>query len=129
MVAGVRTEDGLRLADARVLIRSGALLQRSEGQNTAIGVIATNATLTKAQATKVAQMGQDGLARTVYPVHTPWDGDALFALATGTFHGPAEVTLIGALAADMVQESVLRAVRAAKGLPGLPSASDLERGR
>ena len=128
VVAGVRTEDGRGLADARTLLRSsgsGADVDVAMGANTTIGVVATNATLTKAQATKVAQMAQDGFARAIYPSHTMGDGDTVFSLATGTLAGPANVTLIGALAADVIAEAILRAVRSAEGLPGIPSVSDL----
>ena len=95
------------------------------GENTTIGVVATNATLTKAQATKMAQMAQDGLARAVYPAHTPWDGDTIFSLATGEIGGEPNLIVIGAMAADVVAEAILNAVRAAEGLEGFPSASDL----
>jgi L-aminopeptidase/D-esterase-like protein len=129
VVAGVRTEDGNGLADARRLLRSsggpGQEPQIDVGANTTIGVVATNATLTKAQATKIAQMAQDGLARTIYPAHTMGDGDTVFSLATGELEGTANVTLIGALAADVMAEAILRAVRMAEGLPGIPSVSDL----
>jgi len=125
VVAGVRTADGKGLADARVLLRTGALQKRPIGENSTIGVVATNAKLTKTQATKVAQMAHDGLARSIAPVHSLSDGDALFALATGTLDGEADVSRVGALAAEAVADAVLRAVRAAKGLPGLPAARDL----
>jgi L-aminopeptidase/D-esterase-like protein len=130
VVAGVRTSDGTGLADARVLMR----LERSSGEpqsgaNTTIGVVATNAALTQAQATKVAQMAQDGLARALYPAHTPGDGDTVFSLATGTLTGPPPVSRIGTLAADMMAEAIVRAVRAATGVEGIPSAADLEAGR
>jgi L-aminopeptidase/D-esterase-like protein len=127
-VAGVRTPDGKGLADARVLLRSGALAEPREtptsGENTTIGVVATNARLTKAQATKVAQMAHDGLARALSPSHLPSDGDTVFALATGE-GGDADVGTVGALAAEAIAEAIVRAVRAAKGLPGVPSAADL----
>jgi len=126
VIAGVRTPDGKGLADARVLLRSGALTpQASFGRNTTIGVVATNAALTKAQATKMAQMAQDGLARTISPAHTVFDGDTIFALSTGTRKGAPNMMTIGALAAEAVAEAVLRAVRAATGIPGYPSAADL----
>jgi L-aminopeptidase/D-esterase-like protein len=126
VVAGVRTEDGRGLADARVLLRSGAAEKRPLGENSTIGVVATNARLTKTQATKVAQMAHDGLARSLTPVHSLADGDTLFALATGTFDGEANVSRIGALAAEAAADAVLRAARAAKGLPGFPAARDLQ---
>ncbi len=133
IVAGARRPDG-SFADARKLITSGALLPTllapKPGTNTTIGVVATNARLSKAQATKIAQMGQDGLARSIYPSHTPFDGDTLFALATGTRPGevgPEELSEIGALAAVVTSRAILNAVRLAKGLPGIPSVEDLHR--
>ena len=127
IVAGVRTEDGTGFADARALLRAGEVPgPRGEvGGNTTIGVVATNATLTKAEITKVAQMAQDGVARTVYPAHTPRDGDTVFGLATGVHLDEGGLTRIGALAAEVMSEAILRAVRAAAGLPGIPSASEL----
>ena len=127
VVAGVRTEDGRALADARVLLRTGAAQKKPVGENSTIGVVATNARLTKTQATKVAQMAHDGLARSITPVHTLADGDTLFALATGTLAGDADVSQIGALAAEAVADAVLRAVRAAKGLPGCPPSATSRR--
>ncbi len=128
VVAGVRTPDGKGLADARVLLRSGALARSREGpragENTTLGVVATNAALTKTQATKVAQMAHDGLARAVSPAHLPSDGDTIFAVATGTL-GEAEVATVGALAAEAVTAAILRAAHEATGLPGYPAARDL----
>ena len=97
----------------------------SHGESDGTSVVATNASLTKAEATKVAQMAQDGLARTIYPAHTTRDGDTVFSLATGVWTGTADVTVIGALAADVMAEAILRAVRAAASLPNFPSVSDL----
>jgi len=80
------------------------------GGHTTIGCVVTNARLTKAEATKVAQMAHDGLARVIRPVHTPFDGDTLFALATGEVK--SSVAIVGALAAEAVAVSVLRAISA-----------------
>jgi L-aminopeptidase/D-esterase-like protein len=126
VVAGVRTEDGRGLADARVLLRAGASLKNPIGQNSTIGVVVTNARLTKTQATKVAQMAHDGLARAITPIHTQSDGDTLFALATGALALDADVSVVGALAAEAVADAVLRAVRQATSLPGLPAVRDLQ---
>jgi len=96
------------------------LLNFTTRTNTVIGVVATNARLTKAQATKVAQMTQNGLARTIRPAHTMLDGDVIFALSTGT--KKADVSIIGAFAVEMMAEAILRAVKLAApagGLPGL----------
>jgi L-aminopeptidase/D-esterase-like protein len=132
VVAGVRTEDGKSLADVRRLIRSGQLGARPAprpAENTTIGVVATNAVLTKAQARKVAQMAHDGYARAIVPAHTPGDGDTIFALATGARPGAANVALIGALAAEVMADAILRAARQAEGLAGVPAARDLAAGR
>jgi L-aminopeptidase/D-esterase-like protein len=126
VVAGVRAMDGKGLADARKLLRAGQPPQSKAGQNTTIGVVATNARLTKAQATKVAQMAHDGLARAIYPAHTMGDGDVVFALATGGIDN-SEVTRIGALAADAMATAIVRAVRAADSIPGFPAARDIRR--
>lgn len=125
VVAGVRSTDGRTLADARTLIRSGGPTKLEIGEHTTLGVVATNARLTKAEATKIAQMAHDGFARALAPAHTPWDGDAIFSLATGTLDGRADLLTIGALAADAMAEAVVRAARESAGLPGLPSARSL----
>jgi L-aminopeptidase/D-esterase-like protein len=125
IVAGARSADGGFL-DARKMLRFGMFSRPRRGGNTTIGVVATNARLTQAEATKVAQMAQDGLARTIYPAHTPADGDTIFVLATGALEGDVNLLAVGALAADATAQAVLRAVREAKGLPGFPSVQDLE---
>jgi L-aminopeptidase/D-esterase-like protein len=102
------------------LIGEGPL---SFASSTVIGVVATNAELTKEEANKVAQMAQDGIARAVRPAHTMFDGDTLFALATGTER--VDVNLIGAYAAQVVAEAVVRGVKAAEGAGGLPAYRDL----
>lgn len=125
VVAGVRTADGLGLADARTLLRSGELSAARPGENTTIGVVATNARLTKVEATKVAQMAHDGYARALSVTHTMSDGDAIFALATGVLDRDVNVSLVGALAADAMADAIVRAARAATGVPGYPAARDL----
>ena len=88
--------------------------------NTVIGVVATNARLTQAEATKVAQMAQDGLARTIRPAHTMLDGDTIFALATG--ERKTDPSMVGAFAAEVMAQAIIRAVQKATPageLPGL----------
>jgi L-aminopeptidase/D-esterase-like protein len=126
VVAGVRTEDGKGLLDVRTLLRAGAVPQPRPGENTTLGVVATNATLTKAQAGRVATMAHDGFARAIVPSHTMGDGDVIFALATGGHAGEVNVSVIGALAAEVTAEAILRAVRAATGIPGYPAVRDLK---
>jgi L-aminopeptidase/D-esterase-like protein len=127
VVAGVRTADNKSFADARKLLRSGGAASPAGRQNTTIGVVATNARLTKTEATRVAQMAHDGYARALAPSHTPGDGDAIFALATGdTRAGNADLGQIGALAADVMADAVVRAARQATGVPGFPALRDLK---
>jgi len=126
-VAGVRTADGMGLEDPFALIRAVGDVIARDMENTTIGVVATNARLTKAQALRVSMMAQDGLARAIVPSHTPGDGDTLFVLATGELTDEPSVGRIGALAAEAVSDAILRAVREATGLPGFPAVRDLRR--
>ena len=127
VVAGVRNADGT-LADARKLLRSGATGDRARpAENTTIGVVATNARLTKAQAARMALMADDGYARAIAPSHTNGDGDTIFSLATGRWDGTADVTLVGALAAEAVADAVVRAATQATGVAGIPAVRDLKK--
>ncbi len=127
IVAGVRNPDGT-FADARTLLRTGQTGPRPRaGENTTIGLVATNARLTKTQAQRMALMADDGFARAIYPAHTVGDGDTVFALATGQWAGEADVTQIGALAAEVMARAIVRAATEATGLPNLPAARDLKR--
>jgi L-aminopeptidase/D-esterase-like protein len=124
-LAGRLSADG-RVEDPSALVRSGELIPGAPLENTTLAVVATNARLTKAQALKVAQMAQDGLARSIVPSHTTNDGDTLFAFGTGTLAGDAEVSRIGAMAAEAVSDAIERGVRLAKGVAGIPALSDLK---
>jgi L-aminopeptidase/D-esterase-like protein len=128
ILAGARA-DGEGFLDCMEQISQGATLSGHHpiqpGANTTIGIVATNAALTKSEATKVAQMAHDGLARTINPVHTAADGDTIFAAATGSSSVRAEVTTIGAIGAEAMARAVNRAVRSALGIPGLPAHRDL----
>jgi L-aminopeptidase/D-esterase-like protein len=90
--------------------------------NTVIGVVATNAKLNKEEINKVAQMAHDGLARTIRPAHTLFDGDTIFALATGD--KKADVNIVGAFAVEALAQAIVRGVRAAKGAGGLSGLGD-----
>ena len=140
IVAGARSADGRALVGTTDAIARGeAATPIAIGTATTLGVIATNAALTKAQATKLAQMAHDGLARTIDPVHTMSDGDTIFALATGRApaaaaggggDGNVDLTRLGALGARVMAQAVLNAVLHAHrlegaGLPSLPAARDL----
>jgi len=125
VVAGARDSNG-KLADARRVLRAGSPTTTPRpGENTTIGIVATNARLTKAQASRMALMADDGLARALFPSHTLGDGDTVFALATGGWTGTADVSNVGALAADVMAEAIVRAAVMARSAGGLPSAADL----
>jgi L-aminopeptidase/D-esterase-like protein len=124
VVAGARGADG-KLLDARKLLRAGGGRSGRAGENTTIGVVATNAKLTKVQAQKMAEMASDGYARAISPVHTPGDGDTIFSLATGTWDGQVNYGTVGSLAAEAMAEAIVRAATQAVASNGLPAARDL----
>jgi len=136
-VAGARTEDGRALLDTRRALLRGELPKPLlAGTNTTLGVIATDAVLTKVQANRLASVAHDGLARAINPVHTMSDGDTLFALATGRIplEGPGAesrpgMTVLGTMAAEAVARATLRAVLAARSVTvgelRVPCAADL----
>jgi L-aminopeptidase/D-esterase-like protein len=124
-VAGVRSADGRSIQDPFEAARHIPDWIHPPFENTTLGVVATNARLTKVQARRVAEMAHDGLARTLVPSHTPSDGDTLFVLATGGLEPDANPGAVGTLAAEAVSDAVLRAVRLATSLPGFPAASDM----
>ncbi len=125
IIAGARRTDGAGFMDSMAQIRDGRGVELAAGANTTIGVVATNVAFDKTQMTKIAQMAQDGLARTINPAHTLADGDTIFAVSTGAISTRANHGAIGALAADVMARAVLRAVRNARGLPGLPAAAEI----
>jgi L-aminopeptidase/D-esterase-like protein len=117
VLAGTRREEG-GWADSLELLREWITPPAAEASSTVIGVVATNARLDKEGANKVAQMAQDGLARAIRPAHMMYDGDTLFALATGKLD--ADVSAVGAFAAEAVAAAIRRAVLAAVPAAGLP---------
>jgi L-aminopeptidase/D-esterase-like protein len=127
-IAGVRKSATSRqLLHATQAVLRGDLPERLQaGAATTIGVVATDAALTKSQCAKLASMAHDGLARSVSPIHTPFDGDTIFALATGAAVAPAATLgLLGVLAAEVTARAVRHAVEHARGRPGCPAARDL----
>ena len=128
VVAGVRTPDGKGLADVRTMLRSGELGRQAQprpGEHTTIGLVATNARLTKSDISRVALMADDGFARAINPSHTTGDGDTVFSLATGRWEGEATVSMVGALAAEAMAEAIVRAVSLSESVAGVPSAREL----
>lgn len=126
IIAGARRADGTGFADIMETLVGGATVSPNSwgARNTTLGVVATNVALTKAGVTKMAQVAQTALARTIRPVHTLIDGDVVFGLSLGS--QPGDPGLIGVLAADVLSEAILRAVRVAETLYTMPAVQDLQ---
>ncbi len=118
-VAGIRNEK------KTIELLGSLTFKRAPKRNTVIGVVAVNADFSKAEMTRVAQMAHDGLARAVRPAHTQFDGDTIFALATGG--KKADLSLVGAFAAEMFAEAIVRAVKASVSAGGLPGLANQKR--
>ena len=131
LIAGARQDaDSLKLINiVEAQLRGETARNLTVGSNTTIGVVATNASLNKAQAQRLAQLGHDGLAHSIRPVHTPLDGDTLFGLATGDIPGSPDMMLLSTLAAEATARATVRAVHNARclriGNDWWPSASAL----
>lgn len=132
VIAGARTDDGKQLRDTRRALLRGELPKPLlAGTNTTIGVIATDATITKAQAHRLAVAAHDGLARSINPVHTMSDGDTLFTLGTGVSGKNPGMMVLSTMAAEATAIATARAVRAARSITTaeglhLPCAGDLK---
>jgi L-aminopeptidase/D-esterase-like protein len=125
LLAGAReAPESHRLVDTAAAMRRGVTRKGYTAESTTLAVVATNARLTKAQATKMAQMAHQGLVRTIVPVHTTLDGDLVIGLAIGTVE--ADLNAVGLVAADAVAEAILNAVKKATTLGGLPAWADLQ---
>lgn len=133
IVAGARTKDGRAFANSVDILR-GDLEQRGAQASaiaddplraTTLTIVATNVTLTKTELTKLAMMANTGAARAINPYHTQGDGDQMFAVSTGTRAPNASLTALGAIAAELVADTIVRAARVATGLPGWPAVRDL----
>lgn len=120
VLAGARSADGQNLLDTQAALLSGqTMLRPMPGTNTTIGVVATNATLTKAQAQRLAVSAHDGLARSIRPVHTSLDGDTLFAMASGAVDTPPDLMLLTTLAAHATALATVDAVKQAQAIETL----------
>jgi L-aminopeptidase/D-esterase-like protein len=124
LIAGTRdAPDGRRLIDSVLSMRDQGGLGRFSPEHTTIGVVATDARLSKPEAAKLASLGMLGFAAALSPPHTSFDGDTLFTLSVGDV--PMDITRLGLAAAEAVARAIVRGVRAAVSLPGLPAARDL----
>lgn len=127
LLAGARSDDGLSLRNSSASLRRGELpFRAATGSATTIGLVATDAPLTKTQAKRVAMTAHDGLARAISPVHTQWDGDTVFALSTGRSSVPMDPAVVAMLSADVLAQAVVNAIRRAtrvsgQAVPDLPT--------
>jgi L-aminopeptidase/D-esterase-like protein len=128
ILAGARVApDSHEFADSAALMRQGQVRECFGEPNTTIGVVATNARLSREQAQKIAQMAQNGLVRTIRPVHTLFDGDIVFVLSHPRV--TVDLHIVGLLAQEALETAILDAVRQADSLGGLPSYQDLHKKR
>ncbi len=124
LLAGPR-RDGGGFVDPIAMLLTGASNFLAGPVNTTIGLVATDAQITKEDANYLARVSHDGLALAIRPCHTVRDGDSMFAMATGHNRSPVDLTSLGAAAVEATARAVLRAVRKATGLGGIPSISEL----
>ncbi len=127
IVAGPLSDDSVNMLDSMKLI-TGPKYEEAHtrpGENTTIGVVATNAHLTKSQANKLASVAHDGLAMAVRPAHLMSDGDTLFALSTRQYGGPISMNRLCAAAVVCVSRAIVRAVQKATGTGGVKAVSEL----
>ena len=124
IIAGPYVKETNTFLDSEKLLEQSYQPTIPTGTNTTIGLIAVNASLTKTEATKVAQMAHDGYARTIYPAHTMYDGDTIFAAATGGEKMPVDV--IGGLAAKVMSLAILDAVKSAESIGGVIACRDID---
>jgi L-aminopeptidase/D-esterase-like protein len=126
ILAGPRNQENKGFHNTVELLTQGQNRYRRQDpvpQNTTLGVVATNASLNKEQVNKLAQMAQDGIARAINPSHTMYDGDAIFALSLGDKIG--DITILGAVSAEVVADAIVRAVQHAETLAGIPAIKDM----
>ena len=123
VIAGVLNDSKDEFLNTYDLMKQGVNKGGFNIDNTTIGVVATNAKLDKAQCKKVSQMAHNGYAKTIFPIHTPHDGDTIFTLATGEIE--TDVTLLGSLATEVVEKSIINAIKNAKSINNIPSYNEI----
>ncbi len=126
IIAGVRnSQDGKEFPGSVNLFKQGVMRKTEPSENTTLAVVATNINFSKSELIRVARIGQTGIARVVFPSHTTSDGDLVFAVSCGNLEGDANV--VGIIAAELISEAIIRAVKSAKNLGGIPSWKDIRK--
>ena len=129
VIAGVLNDDKTKLLNTYEIMKSGFMKGGFKIDNTTIGIVATNAKLTKAQCKKISQMAHDGYAKAIFPIHTPHDGDTIFTMSTGEIEVDSDITLLGCLAAEVVEKSIINAIKNAKSVNNIISYNELQNDR
>ena len=125
VIAGALNDNKTEFLNSYNLMKQGVTKGGFSIDNTTIGIIATNAKLDKAQCKKISQMAHDGYARAIFPIHTPHDGDTIFTMATGEIETGADLTLIGSIAVEVMEKSIINAIKNAKEINGIHSYNEL----
>ena len=128
LVAGPRRDDGTFDDPVGILLDGSPSASPTGPVNTSIGVVATDAKLSREESNYLARVSHDGLAMSIRPCHTIRDGDTMFAMATGESEAQVDLTSLGAAAVEATAQAVLRAVRKATGLGGIPAVSEFRVG-
>ncbi|MGL6106371.1 P1 family peptidase [Romboutsia sp.] len=123
VIAGVMDNDKTKVLNSYEIMKNGLTKGGFNIDNTTIGVVVTNAKLTKAECKKVSQMAHNGYAKSIFPIHTPHDGDTIFTMATGEIE--TDMTLLGSLATEVVEKSVINAIKNAEGVKNILAYKDL----
>ncbi|MGL5642167.1 MAG: P1 family peptidase [Paraclostridium sp.] len=123
VIAGVLNDDKDGFSNTYKLMKQGVNKGGFNIDNTTIGIVATNAKLTKAQCKKISQMSHNGYAKAIFPIHTPHDGDTIFTISTGEIE--ADITLLGSLATEVVEKSIINGVKNAKSINNIPSCNEI----
>ncbi|HBF9200263.1 P1 family peptidase [Clostridioides difficile] len=123
VIAGALNDKKTETIDTYKLMKQGESKGGFSVDNTTIGIIATNAKLTKAGCKKISQMEHDGYAKAIFPIHTPHDGDTIFTISTGEIE--ADITLVGSLAVEVVEKSIINAVKKADSVENIMAYKDI----
>ncbi len=123
VIAGVLNNEKNKVLNTYDLMKNGVNSGGFNIDNTTIGIVATNAKLTKAECKKISQMSHNGYAKAIFTIHTPHDGDTIFTIATGEVE--SDVTLLGSIATEVVEKSIINAIKNAKSIDNIPSYEEI----
>ncbi len=123
VIAGVLNNEKNKVLNTYDLMKNGVNSGGFNIDNTTIGIVATNAKLTKAECKKISQMSHNGYAKAIFPIHTPHDGDTIFTISTGEVE--SDVTLLGSIATEVVEKSIINAIKNAKSIDNIPSYEEI----